>query len=156
MSGWFDWCMGTSSGSSIEARPASVYGDIRVADLYAEPLRRVARANVAAVLRSTESPKWECVAAPDAMYDAQVQDDHRKRFIRQRTKERQLISEHGGCCCHHDEQHVNHDQHHKGAQAVDAPTVLDAADCCGSVTKDVGVPRSNDDARHLAADQGSS
>ena len=67
-----------------------------------------------------------------------------------------MASEHGGCCCNHKEQHVNHDQHRKGAHAVDASTVLHAADCCGSVTNDDGLPRSNDDARHLAADQGSS
>ena len=67
-----------------------------------------------------------------------------------------MASEHGGCCCSHDDQHANHDHHHKGAQAVEVPTVLEVADCCGGVTKDDGVPRSNDDARHLAADQGSS
>ena len=65
-------------------------------------------------------------------------------------------SEHGGCCCNHDDQHADRDHHDKGAQAIEVPTVLEAADCCGGATKDVETSRSNDDARHLAAGRSSS
>ncbi len=54
-----------------------------------------------------------------------------------------MTGEHGSCGCHHDDQHVNHDQHDADGHAEQAPAGSQSAGCCGGGASHVEMSRSS-------------